>query len=310
MRADPDQLTELGLALARDGVLSYQPTVMTARVDVMRDALIAIGRAAHADTGLGAEIVGAHLEGPFLAATRAGAHHAGHLRDPSLELLLPLLEAGCPVTMVTLAPELPGAATVVQELVARGIVASVGHTEATATCADAAFDLGVSAATHLYNAMRAFAHRDPGVVGVTLVREDVTPMLIADGVHVDPVAIRLAWRAARHRLVLVSDAMAGARAGDGLYTLGSSDVTVAGGVARRWDGTLAGSTAPLVAGLRTLMELGAPTAEAVDCVTRTPGRLIGRPDLGVLRPGLPADLVVLEDDLSIRTVLRDGVPVI
>jgi N-acetylglucosamine-6-phosphate deacetylase len=299
----------MGRALAADGVLWYLPTVVTAPIEAMREALRRVGAAARRSAVGGATVLGAHLEGPFLAAGRAGAHPVGYLRNPSLDVLDRLVDAGCPVSLLTLAPELDGAHGMVEELVRRRVVVAVGHTDADAPVAHRAFDLGARAATHLFNAMRPFSHRDPGVVGAALARDDVVVTLVADGVHLDREALHLAWRCARHRVALVSDAMAGARRGDGVFSLGTQEATVVDGVARGWDGTLAGSVRPLSFGLRHLVEIGVPFPEAVDAVTRTPARLVDRPDVGVLRPGGRADVVVLDDTLDVARVLLAGVPV-
>jgi N-acetylglucosamine-6-phosphate deacetylase len=154
--------------------------------------------------------------------------------------------------------------------------------------------------------MRPFAHRDPGPAGAALARDDVVVQVIADGAHVAAEALLLAWRAARGRLVVVSDAMAAAGVGDGAYRLGPADVLVERGVSRLPDGTLAGSARPLEWGLRALAELGVPIPEAVEAVTRTPARLLGRPDVGVLAVGAPADVVVLDDELAVADVLLAG----
>jgi N-acetylglucosamine-6-phosphate deacetylase len=207
---------------------------------------------------------------------------------------------------VTLAPELPRAAELIDALVERGIVVSVGHTDASGVVVHAAFDLGATTVTHLYNAMRPFAHRDPGPVGAALSRTDVLVQLIADGVHVSAEALLLAWRAARGRVALVSDAIGAAGLGDGDYRLGGRDVTVANGVSRTADGALAGGVRPLEWGMRALAELGVPIPEAVDAVTRTPARILRRNDVGLLAVGAPADLVVLDDELVVADVLVAG----
>ena len=307
LRAEPGELVAMGAALAHDGVLAYQPTLVTSSPDRLRDALATVGQA----TGLGdgARIIGAHLEGPFLSPVRAGAHPPAQLRQPNLDLLASFLVAGCDVTTVTLAPELDGADELIDELVRRGTLVSLGHTDATAVQARAGFDLGARAVTHLFNAMRPFAHRDPGCVGAALSRDDVTVMLIADGVHVAPEALLTAWRAARGRIVLVSDAIAAAGLGDGSFSLGDVPVTVEDGVSRLADGVLAGAVRPLAWGLRYLVELGVPIVEAVDSVTRAPAALVGRPELSLLRPGDPADLVILGDDFAVERVLRGGTEV-
>lgn len=307
--ASPDELLELGAALARDGVLWYQPTVVTGAVDDMCAALGRIAEAVARPPGRRARILGAHLEGPFISAGRAGAHEPGHIRDPSKEILDRLLGTPCPVTQMTLAPELAGAFELIEELVRRRVGVSLGHTDADATFAHAAFDAGARSVTHLYNAMRPFWHRDPGIAGAALVRDDVVVGVIADGIHLAGEALLVAWRAARHRLVVVSDAMAAAGKGDGIHKLGPIDVTVVDGIARTWDGSLAGAARPLLDGVRLLVTLGVPLAEAVAAVTSTPASLLGREGIAGLRPGAPADVVVLDDELRLRDVLVGGSPV-
>lgn len=307
LAAEPDEIGELGRALARDGVLWYQPTLISSPPAVMRDALAAIGQADGADGG--ARILGAHLEGPFLSRARAGAHPLEDLLEPSLDVLASFLVAGCRVSTVTIAPELPHADDAIDGLARRGIVVSLGHSDATAPVAHAAFDLGARAVTHLFNAMRPFAHRDPGLAGAALARGDVVVTLIVDGIHLAPETILMTWRAARDRIALVSDAISAAGLGDGEYAIGAVPVTVHEGVSRKEDGTLAGAVRPLAWGLRYLVELGVPIPEAVDAVTRTPARLLARDDVGRLAPGVPADVVVLDDDFAVERVLLAGEPV-
>lgn len=304
LQATSDEVALVGRELARAGVLWYQPTLITAPPELTRLALATIGEAT---TAGGARIVGAHLEGPFLAPACAGAHPREWLRAPDLDLLASYLLCGCPVTMMTLAPELERAQETIDALLEKGVTVSLGHTDATAPFAHAAFDQGARTVTHLFNAMRPFDHRDPGVAGAALARPDVIVQLIADGVHVAPEALLTAWRAARGRFALVSDAIAAAGLGDGSFRLGTVEVTVEDGVSRTEDGTLAGAVRPLAWGLRLLVELGVPIVEAVDAVTRTPARILGLEDrIGVLRPGAAADLVVLGDDFAVERVLLGG----
>jgi N-acetylglucosamine-6-phosphate deacetylase len=307
LTAEPGELVEMGRALARDGVLWYQPTLVTSAIPDTLGALQSIGQAVELPGA--ARILGAHLEGPFLSPERPGAHPRALLRRPDLDVAASLLLAGCPVSMVTLAPELEQAVDLIEALGERGIVVSLGHTDATAAVAHGAFDHGARAVTHLYNAMRPFHHREPGVVGAALAREDVVVQLIADGVHVAPEAILTAWRAARGRLVLVSDTISAAGLGDGTFHVGAIGVIVDQGIARTADGALAGSVRPLAWGLRMLVELGVPIVEAVAAVTSAPAELVGRPDAGVLRVGGSADLVVLGDDFAVERVLVGGLPV-
>jgi N-acetylglucosamine-6-phosphate deacetylase len=308
LHATGDEVAALGVALARTGVLWYQPTLVTAPVELTRLALSTIGEhAASAPHGEpAARILGAHLEGPFISPDHPGVHPVEHLRRPDLDLLASYLVAGFAVGTVTLAPELPRAGELIDGLTERGICVSLGHTDADAATAHAAFDQGATTVTHLFNAMRPFAHRDPGLVGVALVRDDVVVQLIADGVHLAPEAILATWRAARGRIALVSDVTAAGGMGDGAFRLGTVAVKVEGGIARTEDGSLAGAVRPLSWGLRMLVELGVPIGEAVDAVTRTPARVLGRSDIGVFRPGAAADLVVLDDDFAVASVLVGG----
>ena len=192
-----------------------------------------------------------------------------------------LLDAG-PVRLVTLAPELPGALELIDLLLARGVAVSCGHTDATAEEAEAAFDRGALAVTHLFNAMRPFRHRDPGIAGAALVRDDVVIQLILDGHHVADETALLVWRAAAGRLALVTDAMAGAGQGDGSYRLGDVEVEVRDGSARSSQDVLAGSVLTMLQAVRNLHALGVPLADALSAATvgarAGRGRARGRAD--------------------------------
>lgn len=300
LEADADGYRRAGEALLETGVTSYLPTFITAPEELLVCALRDVPRRSE-----GPRILGAHVEGPFLSELRLGVHPAAHRRDPDLDYLERLLAAG-PVRLVTLAPELPQAPAVVEHLVRREIAVSCGHTDATAEEADAAFDLGARAVTHVFNAMRPFHHRDPGVAGAALAREDVFVQLIVDGVHVAPTTAALVWRAAAGRTALVTDAMAGAGLGDGLYRLAGMQVEVRDGAARGVTGALAGSTLTMISAIRNLHALGAPLEEAIGAATEVPARLLRLPTAGRLAPGLPADVVVLSDELEVEKVLVGG----
>jgi len=298
--ADAAGYRRAGEALLADGVTAYQPTLITAPEDQLVAAL------AELPTGeTRPRILGAHVEGPFLSPRRLGAHPAAARRDPDPALLARLLDAG-PVAQMTLAPELPGALELIELLHERGVVVSCGHSDATAAEAARAFDLGVATVTHLFNAMRPFVHRDPGIAGVALAREDVVVQAIVDGVHLADDTVRVVAAAAPGRLALVSDAIAAAGAGEGSFLLGGVEVEVRDGVCRRPDGALAGSATPLVEAMRRLHALGVPLLDAVAAVTAIPARIARRPDVGVLRVGGPADLVRLDDALEITAVLLAG----
>jgi N-acetylglucosamine-6-phosphate deacetylase len=254
-------------------------------------------------------IIGAHLEGPFISTSRPGAHEPRAIIPPDLATLEALLAAGT-VSQVTLAPELPGAATLIDTLVARGVTVSCGHTEADAATAHRAFDRGASAVTHLFNAMRRPAPRDPGIAFAALGRDDVFITLVVDGLHLADDTVRAAWRAAGDRLVLITDAAAAAGASDGAYTLGGNvPIRSEAGTVRTADGALAGSTLTMLDAVRNLHALGVPLAAALRAATETPAAMARRPDLGRLQPGARADLVVLDESLELHRVFLDGTPV-
>jgi N-acetylglucosamine-6-phosphate deacetylase len=300
LAADPDGYRRAGEALLETGVTAYLPTFITAPEDVLLGGLRSVPE------GLGGpRIIGVHLEGPFLSPARLGAHPASARRDPDPGLLERLLSAG-PVRLLTLAPELAGADALIDRCVAGGIVVSCGHSDATAAAAEAAFARGARAVTHVFNAMRPLRHRDPGIAGVSLVRDDVVVGAILDGVHLAPETAALVWRAARGRVALVTDAIAGAGLGDGSYRLGGVEIEIRGGAARGPGGMLAGSTLTMIEAVRNLHALGASFEEAVAAATSVPGRLLGLTTAGVLEVGLPADLVVLTNELEIERVLVGG----
>jgi N-acetylglucosamine-6-phosphate deacetylase len=256
-----------------------------------------------------ADILGSHLEGPFLDSARKGAHDESLLRAPEPAMVDRLLEAGRgTVRQMTLAPELPGGLHAVRAVVAAGGAAAVGHTSATLAETRAAFDAGATILTHAFNAMPGLGHRDPGPVGAAASDPRVTLEVIADGVHLAPEIVRIAFAIAPGRVALVTDAMAATRAGDGRYDLGSLEVEVEGGVARiAGGGAIAGSTLTQDAALRNAVAAGVPIQEAVAALTRVPARAIGRADdLGGLVPGMRADAVLLSAGLEVRGVWVDG----
>jgi N-acetylglucosamine-6-phosphate deacetylase len=298
--ADAAGYRRAGAALLETGVTAYLPTLITSPEQQLLAAM------AEVPTGEARpRILGMHLEGPFLSPNRLGAHEASARLDPDLALLDRLLAAG-PVRLMTLAPELPGADALIDKLLDRGVAVSLGHTDATAAQANAAFDRGARSVTHLFNAMRPFRHRDPGIVGAALAREDVVVTIILDGIHLAPETAKTVWRAARGRTALVTDAITGAGVADGSYSLGNVDVHVHEGTVRGPDGVLAGSVLTMIEAVRNLHELGVSFEEAIQAATSTPARVLGDHELGRLDIGLPADVVVLTDALEIERVLVGG----
>ena len=286
----------VGPKLAATGVTAYQPTLISLPEDT---TIAALGSAAPG-------IIGMHLEGPFLSPARHGAHDPANLREPDPALVERLLAAG-PVTMVTLAPELPGALEMVEYLAGRGVVVSVGHSDADAETARAAFAAGATAVTHLFNAQRPLHHREPGVAGAALATEGIVMSLIVDGVHLAPDTVRMVFAAAPGRVALITDAIAAAGMPDGDYPLGDRTVHVAGGEARLDDGTLAGSVLTMDRAVRNVIDLGISPEMAVAAASTTPARLLGR--TASLAPGSPADVVVVSPDYEVQRTLIAGVEV-
>ena len=297
--ADLDAYRRAGEALLETGVTAFQPTFITAPIEELVASLAEVPR-----EPVGPRVLGAHLEGPFISADRLGIHPAAARQDPDVRVLGKLLAAG-PVAQMTLAPELQGALELIDLLQERGVVVSCGHSNATAVEAARAFDRGVSTVTHLFNAMRPLAHRDPGLAGVALARDDVVLQLIVDRHHLSDEVVQIVWRAAAGRVALVSDAIAAATAGDGRYRLGGVEITVRDGVARGDDGMLGGSTVTMLESVRNLHALGVPLVDAVAAATAVPARAARR-DVGVLKVGAPADIVILDDALEIRGVIVGG----
>jgi N-acetylglucosamine-6-phosphate deacetylase len=299
--ADADGYRRAGEALLETGVTAYLPTLITSP----EEQLLAAMREAPTGGGDRPRILGMHLEGPFLSPTRLGAHVASSRRDPDPALLERLLDGG-PVRLMTLAPELPGAGDLIDRLIARGVTVSLGHSDATAEQANAAFDRGARTITHLFNAMRPFRHRDPGIVGAALARDDVRVQIILDGIHLSPETAQVVWRAAAGRVALVTDAITATGLSDGSFSFGDLDVKVHDGTVRGPDGVLAGSVLTMIEAVRNLHTLGATLPEAVAAATSVPAAVLGLTEVGNLGVGLPADLVVLDDNVEIDRVLVAG----
>jgi N-acetylglucosamine-6-phosphate deacetylase len=256
-------------------------------------------------------LAGIHLEGPFISKARCGAHDPGLLRAPARTDVSRLLRAGDgTVRMVTLAPELEGGLDAVRLLTESGVIAAVGHTDATYAQTREAIELGAPVGTHVFNAMRPVHHREPGPVTALLEQEQVLCEVVNDGLHVHPSVVSLMFAAAgAHRIALITDAMVAAGVGDGEYQLGALTVQVRDGEARLTDGdSLAGSTLTMDRALRNAVRLaGVPLADAAISASLTPARALGIADrVGSLETGKQADLVVLDGDLRVVSVMQRG----
>jgi N-acetylglucosamine-6-phosphate deacetylase len=288
--------------LLETGVTACMPTFITAPVPRLAEALRRTGeilRAMPAGVDGGTRVLGIHVEGPFISPRRNGAHNIDWMCDPTPEAVAALIDAAPGLLRLhTLAPELPGALDAIRQLVAAGVLVSVGHSNATAAEVEAAADAGARMVTHLFNAQRPLHHREPGVVGQALVDPRLTSGLIADLTHVVGPVCRLAFQAAPGRIVLVTDAVAAAGMPIGRYELGGEDLVVDGsGPPLRADGTIAGSGLRLDDAVANVVAEGVDLTTALNAATKLPADLIGRTDLGRIATGALADLVWLTDDL-------------
>jgi N-acetylglucosamine-6-phosphate deacetylase len=283
------------------GTTSCLASLVTAPVDVLCQQIATL--VPLVEDGL---LAGVHLEGPFLAAARCGAHDPALLRAPTPDVVGRLLDAGRgAVRMVTIAPELDGAPDAIRQIVDGGAVAAVGHTDATYDQARAGLDAGATVGTHLFNAMRPLHHREPGVI-VALLDSDAALELVVDNVHLHPGLVGWVSRIAAGRIALITDAISAAGVGDGDYRLGELDVQVRDGVARLTGrGSIAGSTLTLDVALRNTVAAGVPLIEAVSALTSVPARALGI-DAGTLDVGARADLVVLSPELEVDAVMAGG----
>lgn len=303
--ADKDGWHTVISRLPETGVTAFLPTFITAPVAVQAEALRRT-RDLLPDLPHGTRVLGVHLEGPFLAERRKGAHNPVHLTDPAPDAIATLLETGL-VKLVTLAPEREGAQAAIRALTDAGVLVSVGHSDATAAQTAAAADAGARKVTHIFNAQSGIDHRNPGVAAQALIDPRLHPGLILDLHHVAPEIALLVFRAAAGRVVLVTDAAASAGMPPGTYELGGEPITMPEqGPPLRADGTIAGSGLRLDDAVGNAIGLGIDAAAAVDAATRVPADLIGRPDLGRIAPGAAADLVWLGPDHRARTTWING----
>jgi N-acetylglucosamine-6-phosphate deacetylase len=315
MEGNDDALSTVTSRVAKFGTTSLLATTVTAGSDDTCRAVEGMAKyitTQHSTSQPRAEILGIHFEGPFLSKERRGAQPAEFLQPPSAEFLQRLLHAASGnARILTIAPELLGAMPCIDAARSLGMVVSIGHTDATYEQARAAVAHGAHHATHVYNAMRPFSHRDPGVIGAVLTTPELTAELIADGVHVDEIAMKVLLQAKGARgVVLISDGISATGMPDGQYMLGDVHVTVSGGICRTPEGRLAGSTLTLDRALRNVVKLGVPLASAVQMLTLNPATVLGIEfKKGALRTGADADIVLLNDALEIAQVYTRGFPV-
>ena len=315
MEANGDALAVVARRVAEFGTTSLLATTVTADPDNTCRAAAGISlyiTQQHAAKESRAEVLGIHFEGPFISKARPGVHPVEWIQSPSADLLNRLLQAAeGKARLITIAPEVLGAAPCMDTARKAGLVVSVGHTDANYEQTRFAIAHGARSATHTYNAMRPFTHRDPGVIGAVLTSPEINAELIADGVHVEEGAMKLLLKAkGSERVILVSDGLSATGMPDGKYMLGGFEVTVTNGVCRNAAGILAGSTLTLDRALRNIVNLGVPLPDAVRMLTLNPASLLGIEfKKGALRAGADADVLLLDQALRVTDVWARGLPV-
>lgn len=317
MEGTQEALDIVGAFLAQHGVGAYLPTTVTAPIDATLHALERLAQQiARAEkcgpsygNSHGATPLGIHLEGPFLSHSKRGVHPPEHLQKPSVELLRRFWQAAQGrIVLMTVAPELPGAAEFIQEATRLGIRVSLGHSNASMHEAKAGIAAGAQSATHTYNAMRPLDHREPGLLGVVLDDDNLFAELICDGIHVDPLLVRLFHKAkGLDRGMLITDAISATGMPNGIYKLGEFDVTVADGKCLH-DGKLAGSVLTLDQAIRNFVAFThSPYSVAVRYASTNPARLAGFAEThGELKPGRAANITVLSPEGHVLATLLNG----
>ena len=312
MEATETSLSAISGFLAPHGVAGYLATTVTASVEATLTSLSGLAKLIARPSNPGQAVpVGIHLEGPFLSHEKRGVHPPELLLSPTVALFDRFWQAAeGEIKLMTIAPELPNAAEVIAHATQLGVRVSLGHSDATADAAKAGIAAGAVSATHTFNAMRGFNQREPGVLGVVLDDADLNAEIICDGFHVDPIAVRLFWKAkGAERAILVTDGISATGMPDGMYKLGSLDVEVKDGKCI-YDGAIAGSTLTMDRAVSNFLEFtGAALDVAVGLAGRNPVRMLGLDDrFGSLAVGRRADFVVLDGDGVLRATVLGGVP--
>lgn len=306
---DPDELAAYARWAPATGATAFLAGVVGVPGALPTTQLEAATAAARRG-GPGAELLGIHMEGPYINPERRGAHDPSWLRTPSVAEADEILAiTGEWLRLITIAPELPGAEAMIRRLLAAGVRVSMGHTDATYEQARAAIELGVTHVTHCFNAMRPLLHRAPGPLGALVEAPHARGELIVDGVHVDPVVVRALVRMLEPgQVVGVTDGLPGAGVPDARFTFGGQEAHVADGAARLANGALCGSVLTMDQALRNLVRFaGTPLPAAVGMLTINPARSAGAAERkGLLQPGYDADLLIFDRDLQLQATICRG----
>jgi len=302
MDATPEALETISSILSQTGTTSFLATTMTMSTQSIDNALHNIQD--HANKVSGAEILGIHLEGPFINPDKHGAQDVRYVQQGNMGLIENYMDK---IKMITLAPEVEGNEDFVKQLTLDypGVILSLGHSEADYEQSKESFSWGVSHVTHLFNAMTPYHHRAPGIVGATF-DSNVTCDVIPDLVHTHPSMLELSYRMKEDKLILITDAMRAGCMRSGVYDLGGQKVTVSGGKASLTDGTLAGSVLKMNDALRNMTQYTSMNLiDAVNAVTRIPAKKLGIKK-GSLKIGYDADIVIFDEDFSIISTIVSG----
>lgn len=302
----PGSIGKMAGILPQYGTTSFCPTSLSETDEVIRSYLYEVHDAKGRESG--ARVVGAHLEGPYLAESVRGVHDAGKLRDPLPQHYRQLtLGYEADICRVTLAPERRSGMELTRHLSSRGIAVSIGHSEATAAQTQEAARQGVNSSTHTFNGMKPLHHRNPGVLGAILTDERISAEFIADLIHIDPIMVQLIYRAkGPEKCYFCTDSMEATGMPDGIYHLGQEEVTVENGIALK-NGGLAGSTLTMDRGLRNLVQkIGLPLCDALRMATSNPAYVLGETDIGRIAVGAKADFVILDADLQVISTYVRG----
>ncbi|WP_338449720.1 N-acetylglucosamine-6-phosphate deacetylase [Niallia oryzisoli] len=311
MDATFDALETMTTALPKEGTTSFLATTITQSNTAIEKALINAGNYIHEHQQPGkAEILGIHLEGPFVNKVRAGAQPADFIVNSSIDDFKKWNTlAQQSIKLVTLAPELPGGLEMVKFLKENGIIASIGHSDATYEEVTQAIKAGANHVTHLFNQMRGLHHREPGVVGAAFLHDELKAEMIVDGVHVRPEMVKLAFQQkGKTGLILITDAMRAKCLKNGIYDLGGQPVTVKDGKALLQDGTLAGSILKLGHALKNMLEFsGCSLEDTIEMASTNPAKQLNIIDCkGSIAPGKDADIVILDENLEVAMTFCRG----
>jgi N-acetylglucosamine-6-phosphate deacetylase len=293
-------------ACAKTGCTSFLATSVSSSLEDLLEMITNVKELAGSEPG--AQIIGIHIEGPYLNVKRKGMQNERYLRHPDLEEMKTIMQKTGPLLrMVTLAPELPGGLEMISFLKEQGIIAAIAHSDATYDDAKQAFKCGASHVTHCFNGMRPIHHRDPGLILAAFEESSVSVQAIVDDVHLHPAIVRLLYREkGPDRMVLITDALQAMGMGDGTYLFGGHEVRVMDGVAMLDDGTLASSTVTMNEALAKTVKLGISLKDAVKMATQSPADILGLEKKGRIKSGADADLVLMNDRFEVLWTMVKG----